>query len=562
MKKTKVILCTLLSLMMLFGCVQTAFALQAEPLEMTDDAAVNYRPADMNNDGAVTASDARTILRLAVNLEKWEAVARNCNYSYYYDYKSAADPDGDGFITAADARIALRISVGLQKWEDTSDSALSSKHYIIDFYTKAVNNVKFGGVAGYTTKAWQSIKEEECNIFSLCNGSFVKEINAQLTSEGSAKANTYCIGSRDARKCFPNFTLGDYSKVKSATCHVNATGNYVISLVMLDSDTTAINNDSFLYKVTDQHVTWKEDVEPVLAECTRVKNWKGESVITKNFTITAEITPNGKFISLTHQGDAVISAQELTVYEMLIIPKTYENKTATVHTTTTYTGFEYSPCFKGSHCGYIPQAYGTIDGIGDYLGACIRNISNAGIAGYTKSVSGSFDSKNSNLTCIASNQIEEYLIGASVTTVKGSTESWALFPPFGMKKYDAIKTATCAVNEAGNYYIEMVFHDVDTTNSTKYNVLQLVTNDLIYFDQDIAPMLRDMDSVKAYDPDGTVTYSNFTIRAEITPENEIVSMSQSATVTVNVPYIRTLLLNHKNQKIVLNVKENYTDFTY
>lgn len=562
MKKMKAFLCLLMSALMLFGCVQTALALQVEPLEIADDAAYNYRPADINNDGAVTSDDARVILRLSVNLERWEDVAKRCNYSYWYDYKSAADPDGDGNVTAADARITLRIAVGLQKWEDANESALSSKHYIIDFYTKAVNNVKFGGVAGYSTKAWQYIKDEECNIFTLCNGSFVKDIKKELVAEGDAKTSTYCIGSREARKYFPNFTLGDYSKVKSATCHVNATGNYVISIVMFDSDTTSINNDSFIYKVTDQHVTWKEDVEPVLAKSTRVKNWSGESVITKNFTITAEITPNGKFISLTHAGDAVISAEKLTVYELLLIPTTYENKTATVHTSTTYTGFDYSPCFKGFHCGYVPQAYGTIDGIGDYLGACIRNISNFGIAGYTKAPKVEYDSKNSNLTCIASNQISNYFKGDTVTTVKGSNESWALFPPFGMKKYDAIKTATCAVNEAGNYYIEMVFHDVDTTKSTKYNDLQLVTTDLIYFDQDVAPMLRDMDNVKAYDPNGTVTYTNFTIRAEVTPDDKIVSMTQEATVTISVPFIRTLLINHKDQKIVLKVTESYTGFTY
>lgn len=542
--------------------MHSPFALQAEPLEVSDDAAANYRPADMNNDGIVSADDARVILRLSVNLERWESVAARCNYSYWYNYKSAADPDGDGYITAADARIALRIAVGLQKWEDASESALSSKYYIIDFYTKAVNAVKFSGVAGYSTKGWQYIKEKECNIFSLCNGSFVKEINAQLTSEGSAVTSTYCGGSREGRYYFPNFTLGDYSKVKSATCYVNQTGNYVISLVMHDSDTTSINNDSFIYKVTDQHVTWKEDVEPVLAECTRVKNWSGESVITKNFTITAEITPNGKFVSLTHAGDAVISAEKLTVYELLVIPTTYDNKTATVHTVTTYTGFNYSPCFKGIYCCNIPQAYGTIDGIGDYLGACIRNISNYGIAGYTKSTSQSYDADASNLSCITKNQIGDHLKSSNVTTVKGTTESWTLFPPFSMYKYDAIKTASCTVNEKGNYYIEMTFHDVDTTSSEKYNVLQLVTNDLIYFDQDIAPMLRAMDNVKAYDPKGTVTYTDFTIKAEITPDDKIVYMEQTATVKVSIPYIRTLLVNHKDQVMVLKTSELYTGFTY
>lgn len=54
---------------------------------------------DVDNDGKITANDARLVLRAAVNLEKV--------VKYY------ADIDVDGRITASDARIVLRKSVGL-----------------------------------------------------------------------------------------------------------------------------------------------------------------------------------------------------------------------------------------------------------------------------------------------------------------------------------------------------------------------------------------------------------------------------------------------------------------
>lgn len=59
---------------------------------------------DANNDGVISADDARYILRLSVNLEKIDASAF-----------MKTDVDGDGKITAQDARLALRLAVGLDK---------------------------------------------------------------------------------------------------------------------------------------------------------------------------------------------------------------------------------------------------------------------------------------------------------------------------------------------------------------------------------------------------------------------------------------------------------------
>lgn len=62
----------------------------------------SYYKGDVNNDGVVTAEDARMILRHSAGLEK-----------LYLDEYLRADFNGDDTVTAEDARLVLRKSAGL-----------------------------------------------------------------------------------------------------------------------------------------------------------------------------------------------------------------------------------------------------------------------------------------------------------------------------------------------------------------------------------------------------------------------------------------------------------------
>lgn len=75
--------------------------LELEPVENLEEC---YASGDVDGNGAIKADDARTILRVSVNLE-------NIDTSSFMK----ADVDGDGKITAKDARTALRYAVGLDK---------------------------------------------------------------------------------------------------------------------------------------------------------------------------------------------------------------------------------------------------------------------------------------------------------------------------------------------------------------------------------------------------------------------------------------------------------------
>lgn len=73
---------------------------------VTQSYAANTRSikGDVNNDGKITAADARLALRAAAGLEILSA-----------DKTSVADMDSNGKITAADARTILRMAAGLDK---------------------------------------------------------------------------------------------------------------------------------------------------------------------------------------------------------------------------------------------------------------------------------------------------------------------------------------------------------------------------------------------------------------------------------------------------------------
>ncbi len=67
---------------------------------------------DVNNDGKITASDARTILRVSAKLDKLDN-----------DKLTVADINGDGKITASDARTVLRMSAKLEQLQEITTKA-------------------------------------------------------------------------------------------------------------------------------------------------------------------------------------------------------------------------------------------------------------------------------------------------------------------------------------------------------------------------------------------------------------------------------------------------------
>ena len=74
--------------------------------------AETYLRGDINMDGEITASDARSILRVGADLDQIDDTG-----------KIIADVNEDGEITASDARMVLRVSAGLEDSLGTIDTA-------------------------------------------------------------------------------------------------------------------------------------------------------------------------------------------------------------------------------------------------------------------------------------------------------------------------------------------------------------------------------------------------------------------------------------------------------
>lgn len=85
---------------MSFSC-KTCKLTKKEDIEKLD-----FVIGDVDNDGKVSAADARLALRCSVGLEKYGESSKQF---------SACDADSDGKVTASDARKILRFSVGLEK---------------------------------------------------------------------------------------------------------------------------------------------------------------------------------------------------------------------------------------------------------------------------------------------------------------------------------------------------------------------------------------------------------------------------------------------------------------
>ena len=79
---------------------------ETEEIAKLTDPTPQYLLGDVNQDGRVTAADARLALRRAVGLE---------TYAEGSVQFLAADVNFDGKITASDARKILRAAVGLEK---------------------------------------------------------------------------------------------------------------------------------------------------------------------------------------------------------------------------------------------------------------------------------------------------------------------------------------------------------------------------------------------------------------------------------------------------------------
>ena len=170
----------------------------------------------------------------------------------------------------------------------------STKDEVIDFYKSAVARVK-NGEAGYTKKEWQVIGNLNITGIGMVDSAIENVVAGYATKEEDAEEQVSPKGSDDAKNRFPPFTLTDYSKVASAEC-TEANGNYKITIIMQDEDTPKAG--TFLKEVTDSVLLWEDIEKEVKENVSIVKDFTDVHVNYQGYKIEAEITPDGKFVTL------------------------------------------------------------------------------------------------------------------------------------------------------------------------------------------------------------------------------------------------------------------------
>ena len=175
-----------------------------------------------------------------------------------------------------------------------------------NFYKAACDKITSTGAAGHTRKEWQEIAA--LNLGSA--SSMLKPIiQSFMKTEDQASEAVSEKGSDDAKRRMAPCGA-DISYVKSATKKDLSNGNYQITIVMNDENTPKKGSKGVAAMATG--ILYMEDVEDTVKNDSTVskvvKSLDKAEIVYKAYTIVAEMTKDGKFVSITHTTTGDISA--------------------------------------------------------------------------------------------------------------------------------------------------------------------------------------------------------------------------------------------------------------
>lgn len=177
------------------------------------------------------------------------------------------------------------------------------------FYSKAANKIHTQGIAGYKKVSWQTLEEPlTLDKFEFLSDILTDLLAGFLTTEDQADVMDNPKGSDDAMQRMPASNC-DKKYIKSATAQ--KTGDTYVITIVLNSFTNPSYDDTDGLSVMSREFLDMRDVEKTVATDSAVnKVVKGiDGTITyTDYTIKAEMTADGKFISITHYGVGDICA--------------------------------------------------------------------------------------------------------------------------------------------------------------------------------------------------------------------------------------------------------------
>ena len=176
-------------------------------------------------------------------------------------------------------------------------------------YQKASKDICQKAVAGYTKKGWQAIEGDlQLSKGQSIAGTLKNLIMGFMTQEADAEEKINAKGSDDAKnRMVPGNCSESYLESVTKTTKGN---NYVITIIMKDQVNPSYNDADGLVRMSKEFLDIKDVQDTVKNDATVSKVVKSvDGTITyKAYKITAEMTKDGKFVSITHYGVGDIKA--------------------------------------------------------------------------------------------------------------------------------------------------------------------------------------------------------------------------------------------------------------
>ena len=157
-------------------------------------------------------------------------------------------------------------------------------------------------------------------------GSFAKDENSAphiAAQKGTASSKDNMLG----------WGLADDSAVVSASLQETG-GNYLVTLVMADEDTPDRSNPRHLEKMGS--VMYLDEVEGALSSVPQMKEFGDIHIVYTGYTVTAELTPEGRLVSLRHHCNA-----QINLGHMKILVISLDNKCISLENFVEYKDFVY-----------------------------------------------------------------------------------------------------------------------------------------------------------------------------------------------------------------------------
>lgn len=180
---------------------------------------------------------------------------------------------------------------------------------IADFYKAAVRSVQKNGKAGYSKKKWQTVSSLNITGITFVDDIIGDVFEEYVTPADKAKTEVCEKGTGRAKQSFPAFELTDYSVIRSAVCERYG-NNYRLKMVFDEEDTPVYHN-SFLGQATDTVLYWDTQIVPVLKVVSQLKEYDDVHIVYTDMTIEAELSNDGRFVSLRHSAPADVSIGSL-----------------------------------------------------------------------------------------------------------------------------------------------------------------------------------------------------------------------------------------------------------